>query len=195
MEKNICVFTSSSDALESIYYDEAEKLASLFMKESFNLIYGGAKVGMMGRMARQITNNGGKVIGVIPQLIFDKNLADSSIELIVTEDMKSRKAKMADLSDAFIALPGGFGTLEELAEVITLKQLEYHHKPIVIINTSGFYDKLLEFFEVFYSNNFSRSDYKAIYYVANNPEEAVEYIKNYEPTVLVSKWYRANLNV
>jgi cytokinin riboside 5'-monophosphate phosphoribohydrolase len=195
MINNICVFTSSSDALDKVYYSEAEELAGIFVKESFRLIYGGAKVGMMGRMAKLISQNGGKVTGVIPELIFNNNLAESSIELIVTEDMKSRKAKMAELSDAFIALPGGFGTLEELAEVITLKQLEYHHKPIAVVNTAGFYDKLLEFFEVFYSNNFAKSDYKALYYIANNPKEAIDYIKSYKPAKLVSKWYKANLNV
>jgi cytokinin riboside 5'-monophosphate phosphoribohydrolase len=195
MGKNICVFTSSSDALDHVYYREAEKLAAMFVQEGFRLVYGGAKVGMMGRMAKLMNNNGGKVIGVIPELIFNNNLAESSIELIVTEDMKSRKAKMAELSDAFIALPGGFGTLEELSEVITLKQLEYHQKPVVIINTAGFYDKLLDFFEVFYANHFAKSDYKALYHIASNPEEAIDYIKNYQPAKLVSKWYKANLNV
>jgi cytokinin riboside 5'-monophosphate phosphoribohydrolase len=195
MIKNICVFTSSSDALDKVFYNEAEDLAQIFVKESFNLVYGGAKVGMMGRMAKHITGQGGKVIGVIPELIFNNNLAESSIELIVTEDMKSRKAKMAELSDAFIALPGGFGTLEELAEVITLKQLEYHQKPVVIINTGGFYDKLLEFFDVFYTNNFAKSDYKALYHIAANSGEAIDYIKNYKPSKLVSKWFKANLNV
>ena len=80
-------------------------------------------------------------------------------------------------------------------EVITLKQLEYHQKPIVIINTAGFYDKLFDFLEVFYSNNFAKSDYKALYYIAQNSEEAIEYIKTYKPIKLVSKWYKANLNV
>jgi uncharacterized protein (TIGR00730 family) len=195
MIKNICVFCSSSDALEKEYYLEAEKLATFFIQEAYQLIYGGARVGMMGRMAKLIIEKRGKVIGVIPELIFSNNLADHSVELIVTEDMKSRKAKMAELADAFIALPGGFGTLEELCEVITLKQLEYHQKPIVIVNTGGFYDKLLEFFEVFYQNNFAKSDYKALYFIANHAEEAIDYIKNYKPSKLESKWYKANLNL
>jgi cytokinin riboside 5'-monophosphate phosphoribohydrolase len=192
---NICVYTSSSDALDKVFYDEAENLARIFLKEKFQLIYGGAKVGMMGRMAKIIVGNAGKVIGVIPELIFNHNIGEESIELIVTEDMKSRKAKMAELSDAFIALPGGFGTLEELAEILTLKQLQYHQKPIVIINTSGFYNKLLEFFEVFFTNNFAKSDYKKLYYVAGNSEDAVEYIKTYQPPAIESKWFKANLNI
>jgi len=192
---NICVYTSSSDGLDKVFYDEAENLARIFLKEKFKLIYGGAKVGMMGRMAKIIMGNAGKVIGVIPELIFNHNIGEESIELIVTEDMKSRKAKMAELSDAFIALPGGFGTLEELAEILTLKQLQYHQKPIVIINTSGFYNKLLEFFEVFFTNNFAKSDYKKLYYVARNSDEAIEYIKTYQPPAIESKWFKANLNL
>lgn len=195
MIKNICVFCSSSDALEQKFYLEAEKLAALFLKENYQLIYGGARVGMMGSMARSIIEGHGKVIGVIPELIYNKNIALMSAELIVTQDMKSRKAKMAELADAFIAMPGGFGTLEELSEVITLKQLEYHKKPIVIMNTGKFYDKLLEFFEVFYLNNFAKSDYKKLYHVANSADEAVDYIKNYQPAQIESKWYKANLKI
>jgi cytokinin riboside 5'-monophosphate phosphoribohydrolase len=195
MVKNICVFTSSSDALDKVFYEEAEKLAGIFVKEGYNLIYGGAKVGMMGRMAKLINGNGGKVIGVIPELIFNHNIGDESVELIVTEDMRTRKAKMSELSDAFIALPGGFGTLEELAEVITLKQLQYHQKPIVIINTDGFYNKLLEFFEDFFAKNFAKSDYRKLYFIANNSEEAADYIKTYQPPNIASKWFKANLNV
>lgn len=189
------MFCSSSDALDNIFYLESGNLAELILKESYELVYGGARVGMMGRMAKKVNENGGKVIGVIPELIYNKNIADKSIELIVTEDMKSRKAKMAELADAFIALPGGFGTLEELCEVLTLKQLEYHQKPIVIINTSGFYNKLLDFFEVFYSNNFAKHDYKALYYIAEHAGDAIDYIKNYQPVKLESKWFKANLNL
>jgi uncharacterized protein (TIGR00730 family) len=193
--KKICVFCSSSDALDKIYYDEAESLAKLIIQNGYQLIYGGARVGMMGRLAKLVNGKGGKVTGVIPELIYNKNIAEPSVELIVTEDMKSRKAKMAELSDAFIALPGGFGTLEELCEVITLKQLEYHHKPVVIINTEGFYDKLIDFFEVFYQGNFAKSDYKALYFVADNSFDAMDYIANYAPAKLESKWYKANLNL
>ena len=195
MIQTICVFCSSSDALEQIYYSEAEMLATLMIENNYKLIYGGARVGMMGRMAKMVNANGGRVTGVIPELIFNKNIAEPSIDLIVTEDMKSRKAKMAELSDAFIALPGGFGTLEELCEVITLKQLEYHQKPVVIVNTAGFYDRLLDFFEVFYQNHFAKSDYKALYFVAQSSAEAVEYISSYTPAILQSKWYKANLNL
>jgi len=196
MIKNICVFCSSSDALAEVYNSEAERLAGLFLMESYNLIYGGAKVGLMGLLAKKMLRGNGHVTGVVPELIYNKNIADNSVsQLIVTRDMRSRKAKMDELADAFLALPGGFGTLEELIEVITLKQLEYHSKPIVIINTAGFYNKLIDFFEVFYDHDFAKNDYKSIYYVANDSDEAVSYLKNYKPSDTVSKWYKANLNI
>jgi uncharacterized protein (TIGR00730 family) len=196
MIKNICVFCSSSDVLAEVYNLEAEQLAGLFLVESYNLIYGGARVGLMGLLAKKILKGNGHVTGVVPELIYNKNIADSSVsQLIVTKDMRSRKAKMDELADAFIALPGEFGTLEELIEVITLKQLEYHQKPIVIINTDGFYNKLLDFFEVFYNHDFAKNDYKSLYYIANDSDEAVNYLKNYKPGNIVSKWYKANLNL
>jgi len=189
MEK-VCVFCSSSDIVEQVYKEEAQKLGKIMAKESLTLIYGGARVGMMGIIAKTMIQNQGHVVGVIPELIHNHNLAENSVsELIITEDMKSRKAKMADLADAFIALPGGFGTLEELVEVITLKQLSYHHKPIVVINTNGFYDKLLELFEMYYSTNFAKSEYRKLYYFALDIEDAMDYLKNYEPEVLANKWF------
>ncbi|MDF1546948.1 MAG: TIGR00730 family Rossman fold protein [Bacteroidales bacterium] len=189
--KNICVFCSSSDVVADIFKQEAKNLGNLLLNESISLIYGGAKVGMMGILAKTIIEGKGHVIGVIPELIHQHRLAEEAVsELIITEDMKSRKAKMAELSDAFIALPGGFGTLEELVEVITLKQLGYHQKPIVIINTSGFYDKLVALFEMYYDTKFAKGEYRQLYYFADNPEDAINYLKNYNhQELLVNKWY------
>ncbi|MBN1253504.1 MAG: TIGR00730 family Rossman fold protein [Bacteroidales bacterium] len=194
--QNICVFCSSSDAIDEKYNESAGKLADIFIEKKLTLINGGAKVGMMGIMSRKINKAKGKVIGIIPEVINNKQLACKNLtELIVTKDMRSRKEKMSDLSDAFIALAGGFGTLEELMEVITLKQLEVHEKPIVILNTDNFYTKLIEQFEVFYENNFTKSDYKNLYFIAGKPEEAIDYILNYDHSKLDSKWYKTNLNV
>ncbi|MFN8254687.1 MAG: TIGR00730 family Rossman fold protein [Bacteroidales bacterium] len=196
MIKNICVFCSSSDALPEIYYTEAKKFARLLISENYNLIYGGARVGSMGIIARMMMEGNAHVTGVVPELIYNNNIAESNLSsLIITPDMKSRKAKMADLADAFIALPGGFGTLEELLEVITLKQLEYHQKPVVMINTNGFYDKLADFFEQLYSDNFAKSDYKMLYHIASDSFSAIQYLKEYTPGKVVSKWYKANLNI
>ncbi len=192
--KKICVFCSSSDVVEQVYKNEAHKLGVFLAKKSTTLIYGGAKVGMMGIIAKTMLQNNGHVIGVIPELINNHNLAENSVsELIITEDMKSRKAKMHDLADAFIALPGGFGTLEELVEVITLKQLGYHKKPIVIINTNGFYDKLNELFEMYYSTNFARKEYRNLYFIADSVEETMDYLSNYQPEVLANKWFETDV--
>jgi len=194
--KNICIFCSSSDVIAEDYKKMAADLAILMAEKSFTLVNGGSKVGLMGIMARKVKEKKGKSIGVIPQLIYDKGLACYSTgQLIVTKDMRERKEKLSELADAFIALPGGFGTLEELMEVMTLKQLEVHQKPIVLMNTNKFYDKLLEQFEVFYKNDFSKADYKNLYFVANSTQEAIEYIQNYKPEGIVSKWYKDNLKL
>lgn len=194
--KNICVFCSSSDVIDQVYNENALELAELIAQEGFQLVNGGSKVGLMGIMARRVKELGGSSIGIIPQLIYDKGLACYSTEnLIITKDMRERKEKLSAYADAFIALSGGFGTLEELLEVMTLKQLEVHQKPIVIMNIEGFYNPLLEQFAVFYKNSFARSDYSHLYFVANNAQEAIDYIKNYRYQKLESKWYKDNLKL
>ncbi|MEA2041512.1 MAG: TIGR00730 family Rossman fold protein [Bacteroidota bacterium] len=195
MNKNICVFCSSGDILEAKYYILAKNLAELIANGKNNLVFGGSKVGMMRILAEHIKKNNGKAIGVIPQKIYDNNLACEILdELIITKDMHSRKSKMAKLADAFIALPGGFGTLEELTEVITHKQLGYHSNPVIIINLDGFYDRLIDFFEEMYSQSFAKTVYRKLYITVNSAEEAMEYIKNYKPPVLENKWFVPNPN-
>ncbi|MCF8370076.1 MAG: TIGR00730 family Rossman fold protein [Bacteroidales bacterium] len=187
---NICVFCSSSNALAPHYFEEARKLGDLMIQHKHDLVYGGSNVGLMNELANTIRSQGGKVTGVIPELIRNKGLGHANIDdLIVTPDMAERKKKMANLSDAFIALPGGFGTLEEILEIITLKQLQVHNKGVVFLNTNGFYDKLMEFFEVFYKNHFAKTDYRDYYFVANTCEEAIAYIENYQAPDFKDKWY------
>jgi len=189
-KKNICIFCSSSDAINKIYFEEAEKAANKIIKNNYTLIFGGANVGLMKKMAEIIHENNGNAVGVIPQRILDNNLACKKVnELIVTLDMNSRKAKLAELSDAFIVLPGGFGTLEELSEVITAKQLGYHNKPIIILNINGFYDNLLAFFEILYSEKVAKPVYRKIYYVTDSVEDAFRYIKEYSSFEAVKKWF------
>jgi len=130
---NICVFSSSSNAIADVYFQEAIALAKLIAQENFCLINGGSNVGLMDTVTREARVNGAKTIGVIPQKLHDFNLASAHAhEIIVSGDMMERKFKMRELSDAFIALAGGFGTLEEILEVITLKQLSYHNKAVVL---------------------------------------------------------------
>jgi cytokinin riboside 5'-monophosphate phosphoribohydrolase len=187
---NICVFSSSSNAIANVYFDEADKLGMLIGKGGHTLINGGANVGLMEVVTIAAGKAGAKTIGIIPEKMIGRSLAsNNSHEVIITREMQDRKAKMRDISDAFIALPGGFGTLEEILEVITLRQLSYHSKPIVFINTNNFFKFLLKQFEVSYNEFFAKPIYKNLYFVANNAEEAIDYLKNYIPFELDSKWF------
>lgn len=187
---NICVFSSSSNAIAQIYVDEAIDLARLIGMSNFCLINGGSNVGLMDVITREAGKNGAKTIGVIPEKLRDYNLASvHAHEIIVSGDMMERKAKMRDLSDSFIALAGGFGTLEEILEVITLKQLGYHHKAIVFINTNRFYDDLFRQFEKSYEEKFAKENYRNLYFIAQNASEAMDYLMNYQPEETVNKWF------
>lgn len=188
---NICVFSSSSNAIADIYFQDARELGSLIAKREHTLVNGGANVGLMEAVTVAASENGAKTIGIIPEMLRDRSLAsENSHEVIITSDMQERKARMRDISDAFIALPGGFGTLEEILEVITLRQLTYHTKPIVFINTNGFFDFLFKQFEVSYDELFAKPVYKELYFVAKNPVEALDYIENYTPVILDTKWFK-----
>jgi cytokinin riboside 5'-monophosphate phosphoribohydrolase len=173
-----------------MYFKEAQQLGTLIGENGHMLINGGANVGLMETVTIAASKAGAKTVGIIPEKMIGRSLvSDNSHEVIITPDMMERKARMRDMSDAFIALPGGFGTLEEILEVITLRQLSYHTKPIVFINTNGFYDHLFRQFELAYEEQFAKLVYRELYFVANNPEEALEYIRNYTPTELDSKWF------
>ncbi len=187
---NICVFCSSSNAIADVYFEEARKLGKLIALEKHTLINGGANVGLMEAVTIAAGEAGAKTIGVIPEMLKGRSLAsDNAHKVYVTADMQERKAKMREISDAFIALPGGFGTLEEILEVITLRQLSYHTKPIVFINTSGFFNHLFKQFEVSYNQLFAKEIYRELYFIAENAKEALEFIKNYSPVILDSKWF------
>jgi uncharacterized protein (TIGR00730 family) len=187
---NICVFSSSSNAIADLYVSEAIDLARLIGQSGFCLINGGSNVGTMDVITREAGIHGAKTIGIIPEKLRDYNLASiHAHEIIVSGDMMDRKFKMRELSDAFIALAGGFGTLEEILEVITLKQLGYHHKAIVFINTNGFYDDLFHQFEKSYTEKFAKESYRKLYFVAENSSEAMNYLINYQPEETVNKWF------
>ncbi|MBV5311902.1 MAG: TIGR00730 family Rossman fold protein [Prolixibacteraceae bacterium] len=187
---NICVFSSSSNAIADVYVNEAIDLARLIGQSGFCLINGGSNVGTMDVITREAGISGAKTIGIIPEKLRDFNLASAHAhEIIVSGDMMDRKFKMRELSDAFIALAGGFGTLEEILEVITLKQLSYHNKAVVFINTNGFYDDLFRQFEKSYEEKFAKESYRRLYFVAENSLEAMNYIRDYQPEELVNKWF------
>ena len=191
MNKNICVFCSSSDVLDDIYYTVAKELAFTIAKNRQTLLFGGSNVGLMKQLAENVKDKGGYIIGVIPEKIKNMDLACEIVdELIVTSDMHTRKAKLEELADAYIALPGGFGTLDELSEVITLKQLDYHNKPVILLNINGFFDNLLKFYDTIYDQKFAKPAYKNLYFVADNINDAFIFIENYKNTKKVSKWYK-----
>ncbi len=189
MNKNICVFCSSSDHLPEKYYEVAKRLGLAIGHSGNNIVYGGTSVGLMHASAFATKHAGGKVIGVIPELIQSKGIAsDYADELIVTADMKERKEVIREKSDAFIALPGSFGTLEEIMEVITLKQLGYHSKAIVFLDVDNFYSGLKAQFEMQYQENFVNESFRKMYVFVDRVEEALDYIDKYSVTDQVAKW-------
>lgn len=180
--KRVCVFASSCNYLEKSYYEAASEFGELLGKSGYDMVYGGSSLGLMWACAEKVKQNGAQLIGVMPERLHNMGVhTDECVDLFITPCMRSRKAKMDELSDAVVALAGGFGTLEELSEMIVQKQLGYNNKPIVILNTNGFYDKLIEFFDEIISQKFARDTAKKLYFVANTPGEAIEYIKNYQP--------------
>lgn len=191
--KNICVFASSSNHLEEVFYKEARELGLLIGQNGFNIVYGGSRLGLMYACAGAVKETGGNIIGIMPERLANLGCAnpEDCAQFILTSGMRERKAKLDELSEAVIAIAGGYGTLEELSELIVQKQLGYNNKPIVILNTDGFYDKLIEFFETIISRNFANEESRKLYYVAQTPIEAIEYIKNYVPEEIGTKFVRA----
>lgn len=180
--KNICVYSSSSNSLEKIYYDTARELGILMAQAGFNLVYGGGTLGAMWQNAKAVKEFGGKVIGVLPEKLYQIGVGNADCdELVITKCMRTRKEKLDQLADAAIAIAGGFGTLEELSEMVVQKQLGYNDKAIVILNTAGFYDNLIKFFENVITQNFANADSRELYYVAKTPRDAINYLKNYIP--------------
>lgn len=187
--KSICVYSSSSNTLDKKYYELADRLGEEMAKRGFDYVFGGGMVGTMGACAVAVKRNGGKAIGIIPEKLNKKGIVyEYCDELIVTPDMRTRKKLLDERSDAFIALPGGFGTLEEIFEVITSKQLGYHSKPIVFMNYDGYYDLLFEMLKKSFDEKFAKPIYARLYKIASDVDEALDYIQNYEPEYLGEKW-------
>ena len=185
MIKTVCVFASSSNYLDEVYYEDARELGRLIGEKGYDLVYGGSNLGFMWACAEEAKNNGSKLIGVMPEKLQSMGVFTQGCdEFHVTAGMRERKAKLDSISDAVIALAGGFGTLEELSEMIVQKQLGYNKKPVIILNTNGFYDKLNEFFEVIIDQKFANKNMRSIYYIAKTPQEAVDYLKTYKPSEL-----------
>jgi hypothetical protein len=185
----ICVFSSSSAAVDAVYHEAARALGTLLAQRGHTLVYGGCHVGTMGELARATSAAGGEVVGILPRALMERGLgyleADS---LIVAETMAERKALMEQQAEGIIALAGGFGTLDELAQALTLKQLGQWRGGIVLLNTAGFYDRLLAHFEWLYAQRFARVELRASYQVAAQPEAALAYLEQYHEMALPGKW-------
>jgi hypothetical protein len=177
MSRMVCVFCSSSNRAPPEYFAAAEELGRLLAARGWTLVYGGGSVGLMGALARTVHAHGGKVIGILPERLRTSELAyEDADELVITADMAERKCLMIERSDAFVCLPGAFGTLDELFEVLTLKQLSFHDKPIALVDTNGFWLPLLEYFERLYAEKLSPEESRKLYLLVGDPAEALRYI-------------------
>ena len=193
--KRICVFCGSNAGHNPIYRAEAEKLGRLLAARSIELVYGAGNIGLMGAVADACLGAGGTVIGIIPEALMGKEVAGRAVDhrtltrLEIVDSMHTRKARMAELSDGFVALPGGFGTFEEFCEILTWGQLGFHVKPMGLLNVNGFYDPLLAMFDRAVSDGFLREQNRAMALTATDIEALLAAMAAYraEP---VNKWLK-----
>lgn len=188
--KSICVFCGSNMGRNPDYEKGAIQLGKEIANRGITLVYGGGNVGLMGVVADAVLSAGGEVFGVIPEFLVSKELAHQGLTRLETvESMHDRKARMAELSDAFIALPGGYGTLEEFCEVLTWAQLGLHQKPHGLLNIAGYYDPLLQFFDQAVTEKLVRPVHRALVLEATEPEVLLDRLSAYEPQN-VDKWIK-----
>lgn len=179
--KKIAVFCGSSIGFNTIYATEAVKVGNYFAKNNISLVYGGGKIGMMGKIADTIMAQNGEVIGVIPDLLRHEEVAHKEItKMIVTKKMSKRKVKISKLVDGYIALAGGFGTLDELFEALTLGQLSIENKPVGILNTNHFYDFTLKQLDVMVKEGFLKQENRDMLLVSENIEDLIKQMKTYK---------------
>jgi uncharacterized protein (TIGR00730 family) len=178
----VCVYAASSSVVDAVFVDCARRLGVLLATHGHTLVYGAGNIGLMGALAQAVHGTGGKVIGVIPEKLRGLEVCyEEADELIVTKTMRERKAIMEERADGFVVLPGGIGTLEEVLEVLVLRQLHYHNKPIVFLNIDGYYDDLLTFFRHMVETRFLLHSLDKLIHVAKLPEDAIAYLDTYEP--------------
>ena len=182
--KNICVFCGASPGSNPLYVDAARELGEALVENDIRLVYGGGSLGMMGVIAETVIKNGGKVTGVITRHLYDMEVALTDLDdLRIVDTMHERKALMAELSDGFIALPGGFGTMEEVFEIITWSQLRIHEKPCGFLNVEAYYDKLMDFFTHMAEQSFIGEDFGSIVLMAEKSKDLIGKLGAYTPTV------------
>ena len=188
MIKTLCVFCGSSIGRQSLYSEQAVKLAEYLLVEKITLVYGGANVGLMGVLADTMLAGGGRVIGVMPKSLVEREVAHTDLtEMHIVEGMQERKALMASLSDAFIALPGAYGTLDELFEVLTWNQLGIIRKPLGLLNLDGFFNPLLQMLDHAVEEKFLRPEHRNMLLVGDDFKKLIYNLENYQP-VTAEKW-------
>ena len=188
--KSICVFCGSSEGTDQLIIEQSELLGFKMAQRDITLIYGGSKQGIMGKVAISCIKNNGKAIGIIPGFLKTKEIVYEDLnELITTETMHQRKLKMQEMSDGFLTLPGGFGTFEELFEIITWSQLGLHHKPIGILNTNGFYDHLIAMLDEMVNRGFLKPENRVLLIEDTDIDRLLDKMINFQPD-LKSKWLK-----
>jgi hypothetical protein len=186
--RRVCVYAGSNPGTDPAYADAARALAATMAERGLGLVYGGGKVGLMGVLADTILEHGGEAIGVMPQALIDREIGHPNLtELAVVGSMHERKAKMAELADGFVAVPGGIGTLEELVEVYTWSQLGIHDNGCGLLNVRGYYDGLAAFLDHAVGEGFLRAQHRAVLTVAEDPGELLDALANFTPP-RVGKW-------
>src|SRR5215217_8793363 len=186
--RRVCVYAGSNAGADPAYREAAAALAGVLAGHGIGLVYGGGKVGLMGVLADTMLARGGEAIGVIPQALVDREVGHGGLtELRIVGSMHERKAQMAELADAFIALPGGIGTLEELIEVYTWSQLGLHRKPMGVLNVGGYYDPLARMLDHAVAEGFLRQTHRDAMHFAATPQELLDLFEGWEPEYL-SKW-------
>ena len=189
--KSLCVYCASSDRLDPKYTDTATRVGVEIARREWTLVYGGGKTGLMGAVARGVKSGGGRVVGVIPEFMKVRELEFTEAdELISVLTMRERKMLMETRADAFLALPGGWGTLEELMEILTLSHLEVLHKPVVILNQDGFYDDLLRLFDRILAEKFMHATIRGKFAVARSVEEIFPLLQNWSHAPGDAKWFQ-----
>lgn len=189
MPKTLCVYCASSDRLDPKYAAAASELGREMAKRGWDLVYGGGKVGLMGAVAKAVKTSGGRVVGVIPEFMKVKELAyEGADEMHTVVTMRERKLLMETKADAFVTLPGGWGTLEEVMEILTLRQLDVLRKPVIIFNQDGFYDDLLKFFDRMIAEKFNKPSNLQLFTVAKTVEDVFAQLEA-GAIIAETKWF------
>jgi uncharacterized protein (TIGR00730 family) len=186
--KRICVFCGSQSGSREVYGEQARALGRAMAERGIGLVYGGGGIGMMGAVAEAVNGAGGEVIGVIPYALASKERARRDVDMRVVNTMHERKAMMAELSDAFIAMPGGFGTFEEMMETITWGQLGIHQKPVGLLNVAGYYDPLLAMIDRAVEEGFILPRYRNLFVASSGIDELFDLLRKFQPLEGLVKW-------